>query len=113
MPLVDAQAHELLAVLENKESGHVDLIRFRLAARTGPPNWLIEKRYIKVLSETGTTSTAITELLTCLRTQWYRAESWRLLSELETKAGHPDQAANALAQARLYDVHLTAPALVL
>lgn len=113
MPLVDAQAHELLAVLENKESGHVDLVRFRLAARTGPPNWSIEKRYIKVLNETGATSAAINELLTCLRTQWYRAESWQLLSELETKAGRPDEAANALARARLYDVHLTASPLVL
>lgn len=113
MPLVDAQAHELLAVLENKESGRVDLIRFRLAARTGPPNWPIEERYIKVLSETGATSAAINELLTCLQTQWFRAESWQLLSELETKAGHPDQAATALARARLYDVHLTAPRPVL
>ncbi|HEV3147011.1 MAG TPA: tetratricopeptide repeat protein, partial [Chthoniobacterales bacterium] len=36
MPLVEAQAHELLAVLENKENGRVDLLRLRLAARTGP-----------------------------------------------------------------------------
>lgn len=113
MPLVDAQAHELLAVLESKESGQLDLIRLRLAARTGPPNWPLEKRYVKALDETGATSTAINELLTCLRTQWYRAESWRLLSELETKAGHPDQAATALARGRLYDVHLTAPPPVL
>jgi tetratricopeptide (TPR) repeat protein len=111
MPFVDAQAHELLAVLENKESGHVDLIRFRLAARTGPPNWAIEKRYIKVLSETGAVPAALNELLACLQTQWYRAESWQLLSELETKAGHLDQAANALAQASAYDVHLAMSAL--
>jgi len=108
MPLVEAQAHEYLAVLENKESGKVDLTRMRLAARTGPPNWSIEKRYIQLLDETGSTSAAINELLTCLQTQWYRADSWKLLSELETKAGRPDQSANALAQARAYDVHLTA-----
>jgi tetratricopeptide (TPR) repeat protein len=107
MPVVDAQAHEYLAVLENKESGKVDLTRMRLAARTGPPNWSIEKRYIQLLDETGSTSAAINELLTCLQTQWYRADSWKLLSELETKAGHPDQSANALAQAGAYDVHLT------
>ncbi|MGH8101313.1 MAG: tetratricopeptide repeat protein, partial [Chthoniobacterales bacterium] len=107
MPVVDAQAHEYLAVLENKENGRVDLTRMRLAARTGPPNWSIEKRYIQLLDETGSTSAAINELLTCLQTQWYRADSWKLLSELETKAGDPDQSANALAQARAYDVHLT------
>jgi protein O-mannosyl-transferase len=107
MPLVEAQAHEYLAVLENKESGKVDLTRMRLATRTDPPNWSIEKRYIQLLDETGSTSAAINELLTCLQTQWYRADSWKLLSELETKAGRPDQSANALAQARAYDVHLT------
>ena len=106
MPIVDAQAQQLLAVLEHKESGKVDLMRMRLASRTGPPNWGIEKAYIQLLNETGATSEAINELLTCLQTQWYRAESWQLLSELEMKAGHPDQSANALAQARAYDVHL-------
>jgi tetratricopeptide (TPR) repeat protein len=105
MPPVDAQAYELLAILENKQNKKVDLLRLRLAARTGPPNWSIEKRYIEVLDESGARSAAINELLACLRTQWYRAESWRLLSELETKAGHADQAANALAMSRAYDVH--------
>src|SRR6202171_3821539 len=108
MPLVEAQAHELLACLENKENGRVDLLRLRLAARTGPPNWSIEKRYVKVLAESGATEQAITELQACLRTQWYRAESWQLLSELETKAGRADQAANALVRARAYDVYLDA-----
>ncbi|MDP9186458.1 MAG: tetratricopeptide repeat protein, partial [Verrucomicrobiota bacterium] len=106
MPLVDAQAHELLAILENKESGKVDLMRMRLAARTGPPNWPIEKRYVKLLDETGATAAAINELLTCLQPQWYRADSWKLLSELHAKLGHSTQAAEALAQARAYDVHL-------
>lgn len=106
MPPVDAQAHELLAVLENKEHGKIDLMRLRLAARTGPPDWAIEKRYISVLARSQATGAAINELLTCLQTQWYRADSWQLLAELEQKAGHPDQATNALAQARRYDVHL-------
>ena len=106
MPIVDAQAQQFLAVLEHRESGKVDLMRMRLASRTGPPNWGIEKAYIQLLNETGSTSAAINELLTCLQTQWYRAESWQLLSELEMKAGHPDQSANALTQARAYDVHL-------
>jgi protein O-mannosyl-transferase len=106
MPIVDAQAHQLLATLEYKESGKVDLMRMRLASHTGPPNWAIEKAYIQLLDQTGARSAAINELLSCLQTQWYRGESWELLSELEAKAGHPDQSANALAQARAYDVHL-------
>ena len=110
MPLVEAQAHELLAVLENKENGRVDLLRLRLAARTGPPNWSIEKRYVKVLDESGATAQAITELQACLRTQWYRAESWQLLSQLFAKAGREKEAAEALARANAYDVHLAAHA---
>ena len=106
MPLVDAEAHQLLAVLENKESGRVDMMRMRLASRTGPPNWSIEKRYIQLLDQTGGTAAAINELLHCLQTQWYRAESWKLLSDLHAKLGHSAQAAGALAQARAYDVHL-------
>ena len=106
MPIVDAQAHQFLAVLEHKENGKVDLMRMRLASRTGPPNWSIERAYLELLDETGGTGAAINELLRCLQTQWYRAESWKLLSELEMKAGHSDQSANALAQARAYDVHL-------
>jgi protein O-mannosyl-transferase len=107
MPLVDAQAHEYLAVLENKESGKADFMRMRLAARTGMPNWSIEKRYIQLLDETGSTRAAIDELLACLRPQWYRADSWKLLSELHAKLGHSEQEAQALDQARVYDVHLT------
>jgi len=108
MPLVDAEAHQLLAVLESKESGKVDLMRMRLAARTGPPNWSIEKRYIQLLDQTGGTAAAINELLTCLQSQSYRAESWKLLSDLHAKLGHFTQAAEALEQARAYDVHLSA-----
>lgn len=106
MPLVDARAYELLAVLEFKEKGNIDLMRFRLAARTGPPNWAIEKRYVEALDQSGATPAAITELRSCLTTQWYRAESWQLLSELLAKAGQAGEAAAARAQAEEYDVHL-------
>jgi protein O-mannosyl-transferase len=106
MPLVDAEAHQLLAVLENKENGKVDMMRMRLASRTGPSNWSIEKRYIQLLDQTAGTAAAINELLSCLQPQWYRAESWKLLSDLHAKLGHSTQAAEALAQARAYDVHL-------
>lgn len=106
MPLVEAQAYELLAVLENKETGHANVLRMRLAARSGPVNWSIEKRYVKVLDETGATEAAIYELRLCLATQWYRADSWQLLSELLAKSGRAAEAAKALAQAHSYDVHL-------
>lgn len=106
MPLVNAQAHELLAILEYKENGEVDVLRMRLAAHTGPPDWSIEKRYIQVLDQTGGTPAAINELLTCVQTQWYRAESWQLLGQLHAKLGHSTQASRAFAQARDYDVHL-------
>ena len=110
MPLVDAQAHELIAVLENKESGHANPLRLRLAARTGPPNWSIEKRYIRFIDETGATDAAVMELKTCLFTQWYRAESWQLLNELLNKMGRKSEADYALTRATLYDVHLKAHA---
>jgi len=106
MPVVDADAHQLLAILENKESGKIDLMRMRMASRTGPSNWSIEKRYIQLLDETGSTPAAINELLDCLQRQWYRADSWKLLSALHAKLGHSTQAAEALAQAQAYDVHL-------
>lgn len=106
LPLVDAQAQELLAILEIKEHERVELLRFRLASRTGPPNWRIERRYIEALDQTGNTPTAIRELSACLKTQWYRAESWQLLSRLLVKAGSTREAREALEQAKDYDVHL-------
>lgn len=109
MPLVDAKAYELSAVLDYKETGRIDLMRFRLAARTGPPNWSIEKRYVQALEQSGATTGAIAELKSCLVTQWYRAESWQLLSELLAKAGHPAEAAEAKQRAEAYDVHLDEP----
>jgi tetratricopeptide (TPR) repeat protein len=113
MPLVEAQAYELLAVLAQKENGTVDLLRLRLASRTGPPNWLIEKRYIKLLDESGLTDGAIAELQQCLQTQWYRAESWQLLAQLLRKAGRTAEADSALSQAHRYDVRLDARPAVL
>ena len=109
MPPVDARAYELLAILEHKEKGRVDPLRFRLAARTGPPNWSIEKRYVEVLEQSSGTPAAIAELKACLATQWYRAESWQLLSQLLTKAGHTTEAAWAKERAEAYDVHLDEP----
>lgn len=106
MPLVEAQAHELLAVLEHKEKGGANLLRMRLASRSGPPNWQIEKRYIKLLNEAGATEAAINEARHCLGTQWYRAETWQLLSELLMPTGRKTEAATAMHRAHLYDVRL-------
>ncbi len=108
LPIVDAQAHELLAVLGNKESGTTDLLRMRLAARTGPPNWSIEKRYVRVLHESGATEAAIAELRHWLESESYRAESWQLLGELLVTAGRNDDAREAFSRANRYDVRLAA-----
>ena len=106
LPIVDAQAHELLGILEIKEHERVELLRFRLAARTGPPNWRIERRYIEALDQTGNTPAAVKELADCLKTQWYRAESWQLMSRLFSKIGASREAMEAMEQAKAYDVHL-------
>jgi hypothetical protein len=106
MEIVDAQAHELLAVLEHKEKGRVDLMRLRLASRTGPPNWAIEKRYVQLMDEMGSTNGAIRELQARLRTEWYRAESWQMLAHLLRKTGQTSEAATAQSRAAAYDVHL-------
>ena len=106
MPVVAAQAQELRVILENHESGETDLIRMRLAARTGPPNWPIEKRYIRLLAETGLVAAAITELRSVLARESYRAESWQLLAELLQRAGDKAQASDAMGRARELDVHL-------
>lgn len=106
MPLVAAQAYELLTVLENKETGRANLLRMRLATRTGPANWAIEKRYVKLLDESGAPEAAVAELKHCLATEWYRAESWQLLGDVLARSGRQAEAAVALVQARRYDVHL-------
>jgi tetratricopeptide (TPR) repeat protein len=106
MPAVEAQAQESLTILESKETGRANLRRLRMATRTGPPNWAIEKRYVKLLDETGDQSAAIKELQKCLRIEWYRAESWELLGQLLSKAGMQDKAALAFSWAESYDVHL-------
>ncbi len=106
LPQVEAQAQEMLTVLEHKENGQIDLRRLRLAARTGPPNWAIEQRFVRLLAETGAPEAAIAELQHCLESQWYRAESWQLLSELAQAHGREALAAEALAHARAYDVRL-------
>src|ERR1700686_242668 len=49
MPLVEAQAHELLAVLENKENGRVDLLRLRLPGAARPPHLWIEEKNLQEL----------------------------------------------------------------
>ncbi|MDQ6655051.1 MAG: hypothetical protein M3Y80_04475, partial [Verrucomicrobiota bacterium] len=110
MPAVEAQANELLAVLNSRETGSANLMRMRLASRSGAPNWSIEKRYINLLAEIGATEAAISELRHALESGWYRAESWQLLSELLTKSGHTAEATVASEHARRYDVRLASPA---
>ncbi|HEY2798976.1 MAG TPA: tetratricopeptide repeat protein [Chthoniobacterales bacterium] len=109
-PALEARAQESLAVLENRESGKVDVIRLRLAARLGPANWAIEKRYIKALADLGYPDRAIKELKTCIAVAPYRAESWQMMSELLRRINRPNESAFALAEAEADDVHLQAHA---
>lgn len=101
-----AGAEESLAVLQNRETGEVNLMRLRLAARLGPPNWEIEKRYIKACADLGFPERALSELKTCLTIAPYRAEGWLRLSDLLRQTGRPNEAAVALAEAEAADVHL-------
>ena len=105
-PWVEAQAHELLAVIDYQEKGSTNPLRLRLAARTGTPNWEIERRYVRLMDEMGSTDSAINELQGCLRDEWYRAESWELLGQLLRKRGKAKEASWAEEEAIAYDVHL-------
>lgn len=105
-PIVAPQAQELRVIVEHKETGTANMHRMRLAARTGPPNWSIEKRYIRLMAESGSMGAAVGELHNLLKTEWYRAESWQLLGELFQRAGLQNDAAAAFAKAKAYDVHL-------
>lgn len=105
-PELWARAEESLAVLENRETGQVNLLRLRLAARIGPANWAIEQRYIKALADLNFPDRAIHELKTCLVAAPYRAESWQMMSELLQRIGRPNEAAAARAEAEADDVHL-------
>jgi tetratricopeptide (TPR) repeat protein len=105
-PDLQARAQESLAVLENRETGTVDLMRLRLASRLGPSNWTIEQRYVKALADVGYPDRAIAELKTCLAAAPYRGESWLMMNQLLQKIGQPNEAAIALAEAEADDVHL-------
>lgn len=103
-----AKAEEAMAVLESRESGMINLMRLRLAARLGPPNWDIEKRYVKALADGGFPDRAIIELRACLTNAPYRAESWLVMSELLRKIGRPNESAIAFIAAEARDIHLHA-----
>lgn len=106
MDVIAAQARELRVILDNQESGKVDILRMRLASRTGWSNWQIEKRYIRLLAENGAIGAAVAETNATLKNEWYRAETWELLGELLSRAGVQKGAAEAFERAHAYDVHL-------
>ncbi len=112
-PEMQARAQESLVLLENRESGKVDLMRLRLATRLGAPNWSIEKRYLKALADIGSPERALAELQNILNLAPYRAESWEMMSLLLIKLGRPNEAAAALKQAEWCDVHLHQRAVLL
>jgi protein O-mannosyl-transferase len=106
-PVSLAQAEEMLALVEQKEKGRINVSRLRTASRTDPPSWPITRRYLAALTVTGQTEKAVADLQAVLKTEWYRAESWQLLSEYLARLGRADEAAKALAQAHAFDVHLS------
>src|SRR5207253_7704401 len=89
-PLSLAQAEEMLALVEQKENGQINLSRLRIASQTDPPSWSIMRRYLAALSVTGQTEKAVAELQAVLATEWYRAESWHLLAKYLTSLGRTD-----------------------
>ena len=101
-----AQAEEMLAMVEQREKGQINLLRLRRASRTNPPSWAIMRRYLAGLTVSGQLPEAVAELQALLRTEWYRAESWQLLSEYLTRLGQTGEATAAQAKARALDVHL-------
>ncbi|HKR52847.1 MAG TPA: tetratricopeptide repeat protein [Chthoniobacterales bacterium] len=101
-----AQAEEMLAMVEQREKGQIDLVRLRMAARTDPPSWPIMRRYLAGLAVSGQLPKAVAELQVLLQTEWYRAESWQLLGEYLTRLGQTDESAKKLAKAHAFDVHL-------
>src|SRR5205085_1096832 len=106
-PVSLAQAEEMLALVEQKEKGEINLLRLRMASRTDPPSWSIMRRYLAALSVSGKTEKAVAELQAVLTTEWYRAESWQLLAKYLMSLGRSDEAAKALAEAHAFDVHLS------
>jgi len=95
-----------LAMVEQREKGQIDLVRLRMATRTDPPSWAIMRRYLAGLAVSGQLPRAVAELQVLLQTEWYRAESWQLLSEYLTRLGQTGEAIAAQAKAGALDVHL-------
>lgn len=106
IPLVRADALQMLAAVEYLEHGRDRVDLLREAASIEPRYWPARKRYITHLAERGEVGAAIGELRAVLETQPFRAESWKLLSDLLFKAGRPDLADQAHERAAQLDVHL-------
>jgi tetratricopeptide (TPR) repeat protein len=105
-PELQARAAEALAVVENRETGTINLRQLHLATRIGPPAWSIEEHYVKALTDLGLFDAALNELKSCLVIAPYRAETWLMMSEVLRRAGRTDAAAIAFEEAQSADVHL-------
>src|SRR5205814_7052032 len=105
-PVIAAQVGDMVAVIEYKESGKFDLSRLKVASQTDSAAWPATRRYLAALDEAGETRTAVIDLSELLKREWYRAESWQLLSTYLSKLGRDAEAAVASDWARKLDVHL-------
>lgn len=103
-PLLVPDCDQLLAALENAESGRDpgDLLRQAVAA--APENWSVRKRYVEYLHDSGQPQQALHELQGFLSQHEFRAESWRLLGILLEDQHQPAFAVQAYEQAALRDV---------
>lgn len=105
IPFAHAMALERLAALEYQQNHTRDLGLLAKAAKMEPDNWEIQSTYIKTLADDGQVRQAEQVLRDLLETQWYRADSWKLMGDLLTVEHRDDLAAAAYDEAQRYDVH--------
>lgn len=104
IPFAHAMALERLAALEYQQNHTRDLGLLAKAAKMEPDNWEIQSTYIKTLADDGQVRLAEQTLRDLLETQWYRADSWKLMGDLLTVERRDDLAAAAYDEASRYDV---------
>ena len=104
-PLLTAECYRTRAALEHLESGRDSGDLLRDALHLAPRNWSIRKQYVEYRLDHGDHEAAIRELRDFLRTEGFRAESWKLMGQILESINRRDLALNAYRQAADRDVH--------